>query len=148
MDLGTRSKENIVTALKMAVDKLAVKGEYPSITDIHLQPFRQAAKLVIWDDDDQQLAEAVVPEWVDCEFESFYKDVEDLILPMIEELQQQGVFNDLPLYKPYSFVLVDEERETVCELLLVDDDTVILSNELLQGLDEELDDFLKKLLAE
>lgn len=148
MDLGTRSKENIVTALKMAVDKLAVKGEYPSITDIHLQPFRQAAKLVIWDDDDRQLAEAVVPEWVDCEFESFYKDVEDLILPMIEELQQSGQLDALPLFKPYSFVLVDEERETVCELLLVDDDTVILSNELLQGLDEELDDFLKKLLAE
>jgi hypothetical protein len=41
---------------------------------------------------------------------------------------------------------VDDEKETVAELLLVDDDTLMLSSELLEGLDEELDDFLKKLL--
>ena len=29
----------------------------------------------------------------------------------------------LPLLKPYSFVLVDEDHEAVAELLLVDDDT-------------------------
>ena len=35
------------------------------------------------------------------------------------------------------------------ELLLIDDeDTLLLSDELLKGLDEELDDFLKKLLEE
>ncbi len=49
--------------------------------------------------------------------------------------------------KPYSFVLVDEDRETVAELLLVDDeDTLLLNDELLKGLDEELDAFLKDLL--
>ena len=48
---------------------------------------------------------------------------------------------------PYSFVLVDEDRETVAELLLVDDeDTLLLNDELLKGLDEELDAFLKDLL--
>ena len=40
------------------------------------------------------------------------------------------------------------EKETVAELLLVDDDTMMLSEELLKGLDEELDDFLEKLLKE
>ena len=49
--------------------------------------------------------------------------------------------------KPYSFVLVDEDRETVAELLLVDnEDTLLLNDELLKGLDEELDAFLKDLL--
>ena len=48
--------------------------------------------------------------------------------------------------KPYSFVLVDEEKETVAELLLIDDDTILVNNELLKGLDKELDDFLKDLL--
>ena len=48
---------------------------------------------------------------------------------------------------PYSFVLVDEDRETVAELLLVDnEDTLLLNDELLKGLDEELDAFLKDLL--
>ena len=48
--------------------------------------------------------------------------------------------------KTYSFVLVDEEKETVAELLLIDDDTILVNDELLKGLDKELDDFLKDLL--
>ena len=47
-----------------------------------------------------------------------------------------------------SFVLVDEDKETLCDLYLVDDETVIVDGELLKGLDEDLDDFLKKLLEE
>ncbi|GAE16949.1 hypothetical protein JCM6292_3463 [Bacteroides pyogenes JCM 6292] len=50
------------------------------------------------------------------------------------------------ILKPYSFVLVDEEKETVAELLLIDDDTLLLNDELLKGLDKELDNFLKELL--
>ena len=49
--------------------------------------------------------------------------------------------------KPYSFVLVDDEKETVADLLLMDDnETLFLNDELLKGLDEELDAFLKDLL--
>ena len=50
------------------------------------------------------------------------------------------------ILKPYSFVLVDEEKETIAELLLVDDDTILVNDELLKGLDKELDEFLKELL--
>ena len=57
-----------------------------------------------------------------------------------------GDFDKLTILKPYSFVLVDEEKETVAELLLVDDDTLLVNDELLKGLDEELDSFLKELL--
>ena len=48
----------------------------------------------------------------------------------------------MTILKPYSFVLVDEEKETVAELLLIDDDTILVNDELLKGLDKELDDFL------
>ena len=41
----------------------------------------------------------------------------------------------------------DRDRETVTELLLIDEeDTLLLNDELLKGLDEELDAFLKDLL--
>jgi hypothetical protein len=48
--------------------------------------------------------------------------------------------------KPFSFVLVDDDKETIAELLLLDDDTLLVNEELLKGLDEELDAFLKDLL--
>ncbi len=148
MNLGLQSQKDIMAALQTAIGKLAAQGGNTLITDIHLQPVRQAAELFILDDEDQILASTPVAEWVDCDFEAFYTDAETQLRPLVKELQQSGQLDALPLFKPYSFVLVDGERETVCELLLVDDDTVILSNELLKGLDEELDDFLKKLLAE
>ena len=49
---------------------------------------------------------------------------------------------------PYSFVLVDEERETIGDLLLVDDDTLLVTDSLLQGLDEDLNRFLEELMTE
>lgn len=41
---------------------------------------------------------------------------------------------------------MDDDRETIAELLLMDDDTLLVNEELLKGLDEELDSFLKELL--
>ena len=61
-------------------------------------------------------------------------------------MKECGEFDKLTILKPYSFVLVDEERETIAELLLVDDDTLLVNDELLKGLDQELDAFLKELL--
>ena len=61
-------------------------------------------------------------------------------------MKTAGDLEKLALMKPYSFVLVDDDKETVAELLLMDDDTLLLNDELLKGLDEELDTFLKDLL--
>ena len=61
-------------------------------------------------------------------------------------MKDAGDFDKVTILKPYSFVLVDEDKETVTELLLVDDDTMLVNDELLKGLDEELDSFLKELL--
>ena len=63
-----------------------------------------------------------------------------------EALNAEGDFDKVTILKPYSFVLVDEEKETIAELLLVDDDTILVNDELLKGLDKELDEFLKELL--
>jgi len=61
-------------------------------------------------------------------------------------MKDAGDFDKVTILKPYSFVLVDEDKETVAELLLIDDDTLLVDDELLKGLDKELDEFLKNLL--
>ena len=61
-------------------------------------------------------------------------------------MKNEGKFDKLTILKPVSFVLVDDDRETMAELLLMDDDTLLVNEELLKGLDEELDSFLKELL--
>ena len=54
----------------------------------------------------------------------------------------------MSILKPYSFVLEDDDRENLCELYLVDDDTVIIDEELMKGLDKDLDDFFAQLMKE
>ena len=93
------------------------------------------------------MARTIIDEWVECDSENFIAEVEPLLRSEIVALNDQGYFEKLSLMKPYSFVLVDDDKETVAELMLVDDeDTLLLNDELLKGLDEELDAFLKELL--
>ena len=59
--------------------------------------------------------------------------------------------NDLAkvnIFQPFSFVLVDDKGEHLGDIDVVDDDTIILSDELLKGWEKDLDDFIKKLLED
>ena len=50
------------------------------------------------------------------------------------------------ILKPYAFVLEDDDRESVAELYVADDDTVIIDSELMKDLDKDLDNFFENLL--
>lgn len=147
MEISEQSHAAIVSALKEALCRYVVAGEDSVVTDIHLQPNSDSGELVIYDDDDQELSRTIINEWVEYESDDFYTVVEPILRKELESLKESGKLDKLCLMKPYSFVLVDEEKETVAELLIVDEeDTLLLSGELLKGLDEELDAFLKDLL--
>ena len=146
MKLSAQSHASIASSLREAVDKYIADGE-TVVTDIHLQPKQDRGELVIFNDDDEELSRTIIEEWVDYSEDDFYTIVERILRGEINALKDTGVLDKLAIMKPYSFVLVDEDRETVTELLLIDDeDTLLLNDELLKGLDEELDAFLKDLL--
>ena len=147
MKLSAQSHASIASSLREAVDKYIVDGERTVVTDIHLQPTQDSGELVIFNEDDEELSRTIIEEWVDYSEDDFYTIVERILRGEINALKDTGVLDKLAIMKPYSFVLVDEDRETVTELLLIDDeDTLLLNDELLKGLDEELDAFLKDLL--
>ena len=147
MKLSAQSHASIASSLREAVDKYIADGERTVVTDIHLQPKQYSGELVIFNDDDEELSRTIIEEWVDYSEDDFYTIVERILRGEINALKDTGVLDKLAIMKPYSFVLVDEDRETVTELLLIDDeDTLLLNDELLKGLDEELDAFLKDLL--
>lgn len=80
------------------------------------------------------------------EGDDFYENVERILSSLLCNMKNEGKFDKLTILKPFSFVLVDDDKETIAELLLMDDDTLLVNEELLKGLDEELDSFLKELL--
>jgi hypothetical protein len=146
MKLNQQSQSTVEDAVKSAMESFVGDSQQAFVTDIHFQPSAVDGELYIYDDDDKQLAECVVEQWIGSEENNFYADAERQLRAILHKLRDAGEFDKVNILKPYSFVLVDEEKETVAELMLMDDDTLLVDKELLKGLDEELDDFLKNLL--
>ena len=150
MNISKQSRLSIVSALKEALSNYKGGEENSVITDIHfLQPKSDSGELIIFNDDDKELARTLIDEWIEYESDEFYTEVEPVLRSELHALKENGLLKELCLIKPYSFVLVDDDKETVVELLLIDDEeTLLLNDELLKGLDEELNDFLEKLLKD
>ena len=147
MKLGAQSHTTIASALQQALTKYSSQSGKSVVTDIHLQPNPVTGELAFFNDDDEMLGSVSVSEWTDANPEDFHTDAEMSLRKVLNQLREDGVLASLKILKPFSFVMVDDSKETVAELMLVDDeDTVFLSDELLKGLDEELDAFLKDLL--
>lgn len=148
MKLSAQSQSLIESAIKEAVCQLAGNDEQTIVTDIHILPKQDSGELCIFNDDEEELSKVIVEEWVENDTEDFSQNVERILRATLNRLKEAGVFDNLSLLKPYSVVLVDEEKESITDLLLMDDDTVLVNDELLKGLDEELDEFLKNLLED
>lgn len=148
MKLSAQSQSLIESAIKEAVCQLSGNNEQTIVTDIHILPKQDSGELYIFNDDEEELSKVIVEEWIENDTEDFSQNVERILRATLNKLKEAGVFDNLTLLKPYSVVLVDEEKESITDLLLMDDDTVLVNDELLKGLDEELDDFLKKLLED
>lgn len=147
MKLSIQSRISVIDAIKKALNKYFIDTERNVLTDIHLQPILETGELVVYNDEEEELSRSIIPAWVDCNPEEFYMSIETVLEGILVELNNEGYFDKLNLIKPYSFVLIDEEKETVADLLLVDEnETVFINDELLKGLDEELNLFLKDLL--
>lgn len=116
------------------------------MTDIHLRVIQDTGELLAYDDDDNEINRCVVEQWIDNKDDHFYEEVAAILRQQIEKHKEQ--VEQMSILKPFSFVLEDDDRETVAELYLVDDDTVIINDELMANLDQDLDDFLEQLLKE
>ena len=115
------------------------------LTDIHVRVTQETGELMTFDDDDRELTRCVVEQWIDNKDDDFYDGVASAVRQCLD--RQKELVDTMSILKPYAFVLEDDDRETLAELYVVDDnDTVIIDPELMKGLDEDLDHFLDDLL--
>lgn len=145
---GSNTHDKIKEVIRLALTKISGSEEDLSVTDIHIQPNQETGCIKIYDDEDNLLASDTIEEWKEYEEDDFNAGVAKVLKEEIEALKKDGLIESLKILKPYYFVLIDENKETIADIYLVDDDTLILNDELLKGLDKELDDFLEQLLKE
>ena len=145
-----KASEQTIQQIERAIRKIAAKfppeAEANDMTDIHIRVIQETGEIRAYNDNDEELDRCVVEEWIDNTDEDFYQQVPSVIRKCIENLKD--IVENMSILKPFSLVLEDEDKETVEELYLVDDEMVIINPDLMEGLDEDLDNFLENLLKE
>jgi len=146
MKASEQTYQQIERALRKASAKFPPSAECLPLTDIVLQVKQESGELLAFDDDDNELTRCVVEEWIGNTDEDFYTEVQPVLKTAISRIKE--VTENVAVLKPYSYVLAGEDHETIAELYLVDDETIIISGELMAGLDEDLEGFWAQLAAE
>lgn len=138
--------QQIERAIRKIADKFPPTDERTVMTDIHIRVTQETGEMMAYDDNDEEINRCIIEEWIGDTSDNFYDTIPSVIRKSLDK--QKDIIENMSILRPFSFVLENDEKETIAELYLVDDETVIIDPDLMQGLDEELDDFLKKLLAD
>ena len=143
MEVTAQTYQQIERAIRKVADNFPA-GSDAVLTDIHLQVKPSSGELLAFDDNDEELTRVVIEQWISSG-DDFYEEAGNQLCHCLDEVRET-VVDKMSVMHPFSFTRVTEEGDTLRDLYLVDDDTVILNRTLLEGLDEELDQFLRDLL--
>ncbi len=137
--------QQIQRAIRKVTEKFPPTAD-PVLTDIHLQVKPESGELLAFNDEMEELTRIVVDQWLEPTEEDLYNYASVAIKQSISGIRD--LVEKMSIMHPFSFVMMGEDGETMSDIYIVDDDTMILDTELLKGLDKELDDFLKNLLED
>jgi hypothetical protein len=146
MKATEQTLQQIERAIRKVADKFPTNDESGILTDIHLRVTQDTGELVAFDDDDKEITRCIIEQWIENKDDNFYEDVAVVLRSVLTK--QKDLIEKMAILKPYSFVLEDDDHEHLAELYLVDDDTAIIDQELMAGLDKDLDNFLADLLKD
>lgn len=140
-----QTTQQIERFLKKIAQKFPPREDTSIVTDIHVRVSQGSGEMLAFDDDDNEVTRCVVEQWINNNDEDFYNGVEQTLISTFSALST--IADSLGILKPYSFVLENDDKDTIAELYIADDDTVIIRKDLMEGLDSDLNLFLEKLLG-
>ena len=125
MNISEQTLQQIDRAIRKIAEKFPAEEEASQMTDIHLRVAQDTGELTVFNDDDEEITRCIVEQWIDNADDNFYQEI-----------------------TPVSFVLENDDKESVAELYLVDDEMVIIDPDLMSDLDDDLNAFLENLLKD
>ena len=138
--------QQIERAIRKIADKFPPTEEASVMTDIHMRVTQETGELMAFDDNDEEINRCIIEDWIGDTSDNFFYEIPSVIRKCLDKMKD--TIENMSILKPFSFVLEDDDKESVAELYLVDDETVIIDPDLMEGLEEDLDAFLKKLLED
>lgn len=144
METTPQTLLQIERAIRKIAEKFPTEEEPTTLTDIHIRVAPETGELVAFDDDDREITRCIIEAWIDEKDEDFYDQAASLLRKSLRE--HSDMIDSMSILKPFSFVLENEELDMPYELYLADGDTVIVDTDLMEGLNDDLDDFFQKLM--
>ena len=146
MKLTERTSHQIERFITKIAQKFPTNEDTNILTDIHLRVIQDSGEMLAFDDDDQEITRCVIEDWIDNKEENFYEESIGILRKSLQ--QQHDIIDKMGILKPFSFVMENDDQETVAELYVADDDTVIIGGDIMENLDKDLDDFFANLMKE
>lgn len=139
-------------AFRNALEQLEVSESQAAVVDLYLLPNPEAGEFSVFDDEDHELIKVPVAAWQEeyetLDNEAELKECELMLREIVHKVKDEGVFEKINILKPFSVLMVDEDMETLAELLLLDDEQYLVDDHFLKHIDQELDAFFEKLMAD
>lgn len=144
------SKQSWTTLRNVIIEmtKRFTTTEETIVTDFHFQVNTENGNIFIYDDDDNTLATSHIAEWENFHDEKNIEVIEKQLRKALNEIRNEGFLDNMNVPKPYSCLLIDDDKETIVDLMYIDDETYIITDDLLKGFDDEMNEFLRILLEE
>jgi hypothetical protein len=146
MKATEQTLQQIERIIRKTADKFPADPDTSIMTDIHVRVIQDSGELITFDDNEEEITRGIIEQWIDNTDDDFYTAIPPIIRKCIE--RQKKLVEAMGIMKPFTFVLENDEKEPVEELYIVDDDLVIIDDDMMQGLDKDLDDFLDHLLKD
>lgn len=148
-----KTQTQIMRMLQKVTQKFP-QGEEPTVmTDIHIRANQETGDLMVFDDDDKELTRIVVDEWIENKDDDvvFYENVtKSLRNALMQPVSEDLVMGSMPnIIMPFCYVLENEVGEHIEELYIADnEETIIIGAPFMEGLDDELNEFMRHLMEE
>ena len=146
MGYTEQTQQQIERFLRKVAQKFTAKERDMPMTDIHVRASQDSGDLMAFDDDDNEISRCVISTWIENKSDNFYQEIAYTLRSELNRMKD--TIDNLSIMKPFSFILEDDEKNNIAELYLVDDDLVMIGGNLMQGLDEDLDNFLQNILKQ
>ena len=146
MNTSEQTLQQIERTIRKIAEKFPAKEEASLMTDIHIRVTQETGEMVVYNDEDAEVTRCVIEQWINNTDDNFYDQIASIIRKCL--MKHKDTIEQMSILKPFSFVLENDDKESVSELYLVDDETVIIDPDLMEGLGEDLDAFLENLLKD
>ena len=106
--------------------------------------------LVIYDDNDNVMYTQQLEAW--NEWQANTENAESEFITLLNEVVNSdelfNIFNETEYTGPFSLLYVDKEMNVLAELLTIDKENIMISDEFWEKMDRELDEFYEKLMSD